>query len=309
MMNKTEDCRGVLPPSYLSLLTIIMAAIFCLVITVGNLMIIMAVVLNPLKKLRSLFNYFVTNLALTDLIIGTISMPLVIYLHVLEYLKKKSDNLSFTFFYIFFFTSTTASVLCLITLSIDRNLAITFPLKYRSNLTWKKCWIVSFIIWSLSLGLSFAYPKTGYIDFLMIYINTAVAIAAVTFIVTFIRIHTFLQAQSQKMRVISRTISSETKMQEFKRTSQQKRVTRVFLWILLLFLACYIPAAIVVYILQFCTTCNCESIHILRDTGFYLITVNSCVNPFVYGFKNKHYRDTLTAIWKRIKINFPTSKA
>lgn len=301
MMNKTADCGDVLPPSYLPLLTIAMAALFCLLITVGNLMIIIAVVINPLKKLRSPFNYFITNLALTDLIIGIISMPLAIYLHVLQYLNKKSDNLSFTFSYVFFFTSTTASVLCLITLSIDRNIAITFPVKYRNNITLKRCWAVSFIIWSLSLALSFTYTETGYIDFLMIYINTAVAIAAVTFIVTLIRTYRFLQAQSQKLRVISRTTPTETKMQELKRTSQQKKVTRVFLWILLLFLACYIPAAIVVYILQFCTACDCESIHLMRDTGFYLITVNSCMNPFVHGFKNKHYREALAAIWKRIR--------
>ena len=25
----------------------------------------------------------------------------------------------------------------------------------------------------------------------------------------------------------------------------------------------------------------------MRDIGFYLITVNSCMNPFVYAFKNK----------------------
>ena len=84
MMNKTADCGDVLPPSYLPLLTIAMAALICLLITVGNLMIIIAVVINPLKKLRSPFNYFITNLALTDLIIGIISMPLAIYLHVLQ---------------------------------------------------------------------------------------------------------------------------------------------------------------------------------------------------------------------------------
>ena len=25
----------------------------------------------------------------------------------------------------------------------------------------------------------------------------------------------------------------------------------------------------------------------MRNIGFYLITVNSCMNPFVYAFKNK----------------------
>ena len=301
-MNKTTSCRDIWAPSYLPLLTIFITVAFCLVITVGNLSIIIAVVVNPLKKLRSPFNYFITNLALADLIVGIISMPIAIYIHVLEYLKKISDVLTLRkFFIIILFTSLTASLLCLITLTIDRNIAITFPLKYRNNLTWKKRWTASFIIWTVSFSLSFTYFKVGYIDFLMIYNNTAVVIAAITLVITYIRVYKFLRAQSQRMKELTRTSSDEAKMQEAKRTYQQKRVTRIFLWILLLFLASYIPGTIVVYILQFCKKCNCEFIHVMRDISFYLITVNSCMNPFVYAFKNKDYRHALTEIWKRIR--------
>ena len=298
MINRTMvGCKNVWAPSYLSLLTAIIGSVFCIVITLGNLMIVIAVVKDPLKKLRSPFNYFVINLAVADLIVGIISMPIGIYNHTLEYLKTKPDVLK-RVFTVTLFISLTASLLCLITLSVDRYVAITFPMKYRSNLTWRKCWIGSFIIWILSLSLPFIYLKVGYINYLMIYVNTAVVIAAITLVMTYIRIYKFLRGQIQRMKEISRTTSNETKMLESKRTLQQKKVTRVFLWILVLFLVCYIPATIIVYILQFCTACRCESIHIMRDTTFYLLTVNSCMNPFVYALKNKHYRHALTQVWK-----------
>ena len=298
MINRTMvGCKNVWAPSYLSLLTAIIGSVFCIVITLGNLMIVIAVVKDPLKKLRSPFNYFVINLAAADLIVGIISMPIGIYNHTLEYLKTKPDVLK-RVFTVTLFISLTASLLCLITLSVDRYVAITFPMKYRSNLTWRKCWIGSFIIWILSLSLPFIYLKVGYINYLMIYVNTAVVIAAITLVMTYIRIYKFLRGQIQRMKEISRTTSNETKMLESKRTLQQKKVTRVFLWILVLFLVCYIPATIIVYILQFCTACRCESIHIMRDTTFYLLTVNSCMNPFVYALKNKHYRHALTQVWK-----------
>ena len=290
-------CKNVWAPSYLSLLTAIIGSVFFIVITLGNLMIVIAVVKDPLKKLRSPFNYFVVNLAVADLIVGIISMPIGIYNHTLEYLKTKPDVLK-RVFTVTLFISLTASLLCLITLSVDRYVAITFPMKYRSNLTWRKCWIGSFIIWILSLSLPLIYLKVGYINYLMIYVNTAVVIAAITLVMTYIRIYKFLRGQIQRMKEISRTTSNETKMLESKRTLQQKKVTRVFLWILVLFLVCYIPATIIVYILQFCATCHCESIHVMRDTTFYLLTVNSCMNPFVYALKNKHYRHALTQVWK-----------
>ena len=300
MLNITLDCSNVWAPSYLSLLTVVMMAVFCLVITVGNLMIIAAVVINPLKKLRSPFNYFVVNLAVADSIVGTITMPLGIYFLCQEFLKNKADYRSLEkIFHITLFASLTASLLCLITLSIDRYIAITFPMKYRSYLTWKKCWFGSSVIWILSLSLPFIYLETGYIDFLMIYINTAVVIAAFTLIITYIGVYKFLRVQTQQMKEITRTTTAETKKLEVKRTFQQKRVTRILLWILLLFLGCYIPGAIIIYTLQFCMTCSCESVHVMRDVSFYLLTVNSCMNPFVYAFQNKHYRHAIMAVWTR----------
>ena len=140
----------------------------------------------------------------------------------------------------------------------------------------------------------------------MIYISTAVVIAGITLIITYIRVYKFLRAQAVTMKAITRTTSTREKILEAKRASEQRRVTRVLLWILILFLACYIPGTICVYILQFCVKCNCEFIHIMRDTSFYLLTVNSCMNPFVYAFKNKHYRHAVVELCKRSRRKMST---
>ena len=185
IMNVTRDCGDIWAPSYLLQVSAIIGAIFCLIITVGNLMIIVLVVVDPLKKLRYPFNYFVVNLAVADLIVGMIGIPFGLYNHSHEYLKKKpAFRLIQKSFHISLFISLTATLLSLIALSIDRCIVITFAMKYRRYLTWKKCWIVSFIIWTLSLSVPLIYLQVGSIDFLMIYINTAVVILAVTLIIT-----------------------------------------------------------------------------------------------------------------------------
>ena len=308
-MNVTKDCGDVWAPSYLSLLSTIVGAVFCLIITVGNLMIIVAVVVDPLKKLRYPFNYFVVNLAVADLIVGMISMPFGLYTHSQEYLKKKPAFRSVVkSFHMSLFISLTASLISLIALSIDRYIAIKFATKYRRYLTWKKGWITSCIIWTLSLSIPLIYLEVGYIDFLMIYINTAVVIAAVTLIITYTRVYKFLQAQTEKLKKNTAIAKHETKVLEVKRAYWQQRVTRIFLWILILFLCCYTPGTIIVYILQFCTKCDCEFIHIMRDISFYLITVNSCMNPFVFAFKSKHYKFALRELWERIRAILTQNK-
>ena len=63
-------------------------------------------------------------------------------------------------------------------------------------------------------------PGFLFVDFLMICIITEVVTVTITFIVTFIGIH---KAQSQKMRIISTTTPTETKMQEFKKNVSAKK--------------------------------------------------------------------------------------
>lgn len=284
-MNATTDCSVVWPPSYMSLLSTIIGAVFCLVITTGNFMVIIAVVVNPLKKLSSPCNYFIVNLAVADLLVGAVNMPVGMYYHYQEYLMKKpAFRLVEKLFHMSLHVSLIASLFSLITLSIDRYIAIKFAMKRRINFTWKKCWIISFIIWILSLSIPFFYLKAGVIGFLIIFINKAVAIAAVTLIVTYIHVH---------VHMLTRTIITASTMVKVKRKFRQAKVARIYLWVLVVFLICYFPAAIVVYILPFYSKCDCNFIHIMRDIAFYLITLNSCVNPFVYAFTSKHYRDAV----------------
>ena len=92
-MSNITDCSNVYPPNYLSRLSAVFAAVFCLVITVANLLVIYVLVRDPLKKLRSPFNYFVVNLAVADSVVGAITMPIGVYLHSWEFFEDKPDVL------------------------------------------------------------------------------------------------------------------------------------------------------------------------------------------------------------------------
>ena len=145
-MNVTRDCRATWSPSYTSLLPTIISVVFCLVISTVNFMVVVAVVVNPLKKLRSPFNYFVVNLAVADLLAGAVSMPVAIYYHYKEYLREKpAFRLVEKLCHMSLFASLIASLFSIITLSTDRYIAIAFAMKRRIKFTWKKCWIISFI--------------------------------------------------------------------------------------------------------------------------------------------------------------------
>lgn len=296
-------CNGTWAPTTLSIFTASMSSIFCVIASLGNVLIVLVVVKDPLRKLRSPFLYFVVNLAISDLIVGMIGMPVSVYTHTIESLGKLDDDTA-KVFHMSFLISVTASILNLIALSVDRYVAITFPLKYRKYLSWRRCWAISSLIWLFSVTVPFAYLKLGFIDYLMVYANSGIVIAFVILTFTSFRIQRFLRAQTHHMKKQIRTNTTAAEEFLLKRLVMEKKVTRVFVIILILFIATYVPATIMIYILQYCVKCNCTFRHYLRDFEFLLIASNSCMNPFVYTVRFKPFRQSVGHLYRSCKRRF-----
>ena len=67
-------------------------------------------------------------------------------------------------------------------------------------------------IWIFSLCLPFFYLEAALIGFLMVYINTAVAVAAITLSIRYINVNKLLQDQQEKRNEMTSTRTTETKM-------------------------------------------------------------------------------------------------
>ena len=292
-----EDCDDILRHTVLPLVTGVFSCLFLLVICSANALVVLAVAIDPLKKLRSPFNYFVANLAASDLIVGLIGMPTAIYHQFAEYLGKSSSTAEHVF-HLALFVTLTASILCLVALSIDRYAAITFPIWYRNNMTCYKCRICSFLILLPSLTLPFIYLKVGYKTYLTIFTTSAVIIALLVLIVTYFRIRYYLQTQAVKVQ----TNITQANQIEDRTALQQKKLTKFYLTIVLLFLLCYIPATALIYVLQFYPIETCLTENILGDVDYILLTLNSCINPFLYATSYKHYRRAIMIIIKRKSV-------
>ena len=133
-------------PPELSVFSGISCLIIAVIATFGNGLIIMAVILDPLKKLRTPFNYLLVNLAyfilaVADLIMGCVSMPLAVYVHYLEY-EVKLEPLANNALRMSYFISGMASIISLIALSVDRYIAISRAITYRVFFTLKKCVVI-----------------------------------------------------------------------------------------------------------------------------------------------------------------------
>ena len=318
-----KRCYVVGAPTELSFVTSSLSMIFTFTSTPGNLLIILAVVLNPNKNLRTPFNWLLVNLATADLIVGTITNPISVYVHMKEGLKEKISIDDVRAIHMSYFISCTASVLSLSSLAVERYLAVRKPNTYRTNVTNKRIALTVAAVWLISLALPNIYFKVGYTTYAFIFANTAIAVAiAITCVTYSLLLRKFrershdISNSTANAREARYTISPSADPSRNKNLStnatntntpnsvlasareMEVKVTKIFIVILIAMLCCYGPSTVLIYVMNFCKSCSCTSLHWFRDLQFIFVLMNSSVNFLCYGLRSPRFRSAFTKILK-----------
>ena len=318
-----KRCYVVGAPTELSFVTSSLSMIFTFTSTPGNLLIILAVVLNPNKNLRTPFNWLLVNLATADLIVGTITNPISVYVHMKEGLKEKIPVDDVRAIHMSYFISCTASVLSLSSLAVERYLAVRKPNTYRTNVTNKRIALTVAAVWLISLALPNIYFKVGYTTYAFIFANTAIAVAiAITCVTYSLMLRKFrershdISNSTANAREARYTISPSADPSRNKNLStnatntntpnsvlasareMEVKVTKIFIVILIAMLCCYGPSTVLIYVMNFCKSCSCTTLHWFRDLQFIFVLMNSSVNFLCYGLRSPRFRSAFTKILK-----------
>jgi len=129
----------------------------------------------------------------------------------------------------------------------------------------------------------------GFNKFAFIFANTAIIITVAIICFTFTRIYHSLHANALRFQTQSgRVATSAIKL--------EKKISRGFILIIIFFLCCSIPACILIYLVNFCTTCSCVVIHWSRDLFFILVVMNCAANQFLYAWRMPNFTKALKHI-------------
>uniref|UniRef100_A0A3Q0RSE7 Adrenoceptor alpha 1B n=1 Tax=Amphilophus citrinellus TaxID=61819 RepID=A0A3Q0RSE7_AMPCI len=132
-------------------------ASFIMFAIVGNILVILSVVCN--RHLRIPTNYFIINLAIADLLLGTTVLPVSATLEVLDYwvfgrifcdIWAAVDVLCCT-----------ASIMSLCVISIDRYIGVRYPLQYPTIVTERRALLAMLGVWILAIIISIG-PLLGW---------------------------------------------------------------------------------------------------------------------------------------------------
>lgn len=125
---------------------------FALITIGGNMLVIIAVVRE--RYLRTVTYYFIVSLAVADLVIGSLVMPFSIVMEL-------TDNVWYfgrdwcDVWHSFDVLASTASILNLSVISLDRYWAITDPIAYPGKMSTGRALILIALVWICSSAISF----------------------------------------------------------------------------------------------------------------------------------------------------------
>ncbi|XP_015761249.1 PREDICTED: octopamine receptor-like [Acropora digitifera] len=297
-----NSCADVTAPIPLSFFTAIVSLILALVTIPGNLIVCIAVLKDPLKSLKTPFTFFVVNLAVADLVVGVVTEPLSVLTHFREGFSLEVRHYVVPI-HMSYFISCTASVLNLAALTADRFVAISYPLQYRVRFTTTRATVIAGLIWLVSFSLPLIYFEVGYLRYAFVFANTAVALTLVIFLFTYVRTVRAMRAQVSQWDGMRQSSQSEDNRARIRAASVEKNITQAFMVMLGFFLCCYIPSCIIIYMMNFCSSCNCTTIHVFRDLQFIFVLSSSALNPFVYAWRLPNFRTAFKKILRSRKIH------
>lgn len=306
-------------------------AVFAIVTIAGNLLVIVAFGVD--RKLRSIGNYFILNLAVSDLIVG---MLIVIYAPYALTGCWRLTRAGCLAFLLLDYVVPLASAWNMALISLDRYCCVAYAVEYRLRQTVRRAvalmavpWTAGVVwygptvlFWSVLVGRPSGDDQTvcrvpfyDHVGYLIA--SSCVEFAAPFVTVTTINILIYVNIRRRTRGLVSATAdrydstspggdiglcSKTSKARTI--LSRDKRSARSLAILVIVFLVTWAPFEISAFVDQICGLCIPGWV---SEIVFYLLWLNSTINPILYPFLQQRFRVAFARILGRLFRLRPTS--
>ncbi|XP_038579478.1 trace amine-associated receptor 13c-like [Micropterus salmoides] len=281
------------------LIYIVMSSISLLTVAL-NLLVIISI--SHFRQLHTPTNLLLLSLAVSDFLVGLLVMPCQILLTEPCWLL---GDLVCVLYYFINFITICASMVSMVLISVDRYVAICYPLHYPTKITAKRVQICVFLCWGYSVFYSVVllydnlkqpgkfnscYGECviniiGAVDLVFTFIIPITAI-----IILYVRVFVVAVSQARAMRSNIRAIKLSRSATVTAKKSELK-AARTLGVIVAVFLMCYCP--------YYCVSLSGFKLILGSSTEVlmgFLVFFNSCLNPLIYAFFYPWFRKSVKLI-------------
>ncbi|KAM9435493.1 adenosine receptor A1-like [Clarias gariepinus] len=279
--------------------------------TVGNLLVCVAVGFN--HKLHTVTNYFLVSLAVADVCVGALAIPCAI----MTDLGIPRHNLYLCLLMLsVLIMLTQSSIFSLLAVAVERYVAIFMPFRYHSTMTPRNALLVILLTWVLAFLIGLVplmgwhktqSPSSDFCFFVnvvdmtyMVYFNFFACVLTPLVVMFLIYAQIFLTVKRQMRRIAADRGGQASVEGAANIKKEMKTATSLFL-VLFLFTVCWIPLHIINCFLLLCPSCTVPLPLLL--TTIILSHANSAVNPFLYAYKMRSFREAFKGIFLCFKVS------
>ena len=271
---------------------------YCCLFIVGSLGNLLVIAVVKAKRKKTINDYFILNLAVSDLTFLWFSLPFYTY----ELFQSFYKNVFYCkIIWPMMSVTLSVSVFTLTSMAVERCRGIINPfqprIKLQATLVWiLLIWICAFVtitplmvITRPDTVLCFeAWPKTYYRQaYTAVLFTLQYAIPLIVIVIAYLRIAFRLITSKLPMRT---SVNARGQVVRQKSRIENVQIIRTLAVIVVLFMACMLPNQIAWMLFDFGGDSHRELSHAFWISAEALIFLHACVNPIVYGGLTGQFR-------------------
>ena len=248
-------------------------------------------------SLRTISNRFLASLSTADFLVGLVMDPAWIAMRV--FTQPKRTDILLKVIDMLWIHSTAATVFNLCCVSVDRFIAIRFPLRYQDIIMKRRCYAMIIMVWLISLflplcrGLLEDRSKIESLWFSLTFIIFLLPITVVT--LCYFWIFKAVRKQARRMTRENRQNSDESNIPA--RAIKNYKAIKTIGFVLGAFIVSWMPSLAVAVIDYFASINDQCFDHKLAYVVWPWIEAialtSSAINPWIYFFRNGQFREAL----------------
>ena len=257
---------------------------------------LVCVVFSLYRQLRLIRHYFVVNLAVADILIAAILIPLF------AAAQLTTDNvILYRCQIVLDIACGTASILCLVMISLERYVAVKYSLYYHSIVTQRKAvfcmvfiWVYSSIV-SCAAFLSLLKKPENEEDERCMFIGreyvTFISLASFVFPAAVMSVaywNIFLVARMHARRIQSQSLPNDS-MGSKRGIKRELKGAKTLTVIMGTHFFCWCPLFVFFLVYTYCPSCRGKSMDAINYVILFLRYCNSLANPLIYSGINRQF--------------------